>query len=219
MATKRTFAVEATAAARNLDLLRTQISRLQLGLALPQYQRVEFLTLAMLLASALELRAPAVGSGFRIALRFFLKASAFFPVSASLFSLRSLSPLFFAPARLVSFAIFSWRVLILASESELFSISAKWQLPQAFRLVLASELLPLARQILSSTSPYEDAAILWGLAKSQFRPPTFLLPVWLLQLGWVILLLSQRPRFCSSIFPLPASLSESDWAISPAKGN
>src|SRR5213083_1428653 len=85
MATKRTFAVEATAAARNLDLLRTQISRLQLGLALPQYQRVEFLTLAMLLASALELRAPAVGSGFRIALRFFLKASAFFPVSASLF--------------------------------------------------------------------------------------------------------------------------------------
>ena len=219
MATKRTFAVEATAAARNLDLLRTQISRLQLGLALPQYQRVEFLTLAMLLASALELRAPAVGSGFRIALRFFLKASAFFPVSASLFSLRSLSPLFFAPARLVSFAIFSSRVLILASDSEFFSISAKWQLPQAFRLVLASELLPLARQILSSTSPYEDAAILWGLAKSQFRPPTFLLPVWLLQLGWVILLLSQRPRFCSSIFPLPASLSESDWAISPAKGN
>ena len=180
---------------------------------------MEFLTLAMLLASALELRAPAVGSGFRIALRFFLKASAFFPVSASLFSLRSLSPLFFAPARLVSFAIFSWRVLILASESELFSISAKWQLPQAFRLVLASELLPLARQILSPTSPYEDAAILWGLAKSQFRPPTFLLPVWLLQSGWVILLLSQRPRFCSSIFPLPASLSESDWAISPAEGN
>src|SRR6184192_199709 len=78
MATKRTFAVEATAAARNLDLLRTQISRLQLGLALPQYQRVEFLTLAMLLASALELRAPAVGSGFRIARRFFRFRRLFF---------------------------------------------------------------------------------------------------------------------------------------------
>src|SRR5438132_1638248 len=180
------------------------ISRLQLGLALPQDQRVEFLMLAMLLASALELR-----------------ATAFFSVSASLFSLRSLSlsPLFFAPARLGSFAIFSWRVLILAPDSEFFSISAKWQLPQAFRLVLASELLPLARQILSPTSPYEDAAILWGLAKLQFRPPTFLLPVWLLQSGWVILLLSQRPGFCSSIFPLPASLSESDWAISAAEGN
>ena len=208
-------------AVRSLRPAPGPISRLQLGLALPQDQRVEFLMLAMLLASALELRATAVESGFRIALRFFLKASAFFSVSASLFSLRSLSlsPLFFAPARLVSFAIFSSRVLILASDSEFFSTSAKWQLPQAFRLVLASELLPLARQILSPTSPYEDAAILWGLAKLQFRPPTFLLPVWLLQSGWVILLLSQRPRFCSSIFPLPASLSESDWAISAAEGN
>ncbi len=159
---------------------------------------MEFLTLAMLLASALELRATAVESGFQIALRFSPKASESFPASASLFSLR---------------------VLILVSDSELFSISAKWQLPQAFRSPLASDLLPLARQILSPTSPYEDAAILWGLAKLQFRPPTFLLPVWLLQSGWVILLLSQRPRFCSSIFPLPASLSESDWAISPAKGN
>src|SRR5947208_10926921 len=158
MATKRTFAVEATAAARNLDLLRTQISRLQLGLALPQDQRVEFLTLAMLLASALELRATAVESGFQIALRFSPKASESFPASASLFSLRSLSrsPLFFAPARLVSFAIFSSRVLILASDSEVFSISAKWQLPQAFRLVLASELLPLARQILSPACPYAE---------------------------------------------------------------
>ncbi len=182
---------------------------------------MEFLTLAMLLASALELRGAAVGSGFQIALRFFLKASAFFPVLASLFSLRSLSlsPLFFAPARLLSFAIFSWRLLILASDSEFFSISAKWQLPQAFRLVLASELLPVPRQILSPTSIYEDAAILWVLGMPQFRPATFPLLVWPLQLGWVILLLSQRPRFCSSIFPLPASLSESDWAISPAEGN
>ena len=208
-------------AVRSLRPAPGPISRLQLGLALPQDQHVEFLTVAMLLALALQLRAAAVESGFQIALRFSPKASESFPASASLFSLRSLSlsPLFFPPARLVSFAIFSSRVLILASDSEFFSISAKWQLPQAFRLVLASELLPLARQILSPTSPYEDAAILWGLAKLQFRPPTFLLPVWLLQLGWVILLLSQRPRFCSSIFPLPASLSESDWAISPAKGN
>ena len=116
-------------AVRSLPPAPGPISRLQLGLALPQYQRVEFLTLAMLLlASALELRAAAVESGFQIALRFSPKASESFPASASLFSLRllSLSPLFFAPARLVSFAIFSSRVLILASDSEFFSISAKW---------------------------------------------------------------------------------------------
>src|SRR2546429_1779996 len=118
-------------AVRSLRPAPGPISRLQLGLALPQDQRVEFLMLAMLLASALELRATAVESGFRIALRFFLKASAFFSVSASLFSLRSLSlsPLFFAPARLGSFAIFSWRGFIFAADSGVFFVFPARQMP------------------------------------------------------------------------------------------
>src|SRR2546430_3092767 len=139
---KNLCAAAAMEAVRSLRPAPGPISRLQLGRALPQYQRVEFLTLAMLRASALELRAPAVGSGFRIALRFFLKASAFFPVSASLFSLRSLSPLFFAPARLVSFAIFSWRVLLFASGWGRFFVSSHWELAQAVRLVFAFEVRP-----------------------------------------------------------------------------
>src|SRR2546429_4365447 len=124
-------------AVRSLRPAPGPISRLQLGRALPQYQRVEFLTLAMLRASALELRAPAVGSGFRSALRFFLKASAFFPVSASLFSLRSLSlsPLFFAPVRLVSFAIFSLRVFFFLSVSEVFFFFAQLGLSSSCRFV------------------------------------------------------------------------------------
>jgi len=89
---------------------------------------VAFLTAAMPLASARESHGAAVESGFQIALRFFPKASESFPALAFLFLLRllSLSPLFFAPATLLSFAIFSWQLWILASGLEIFSISAKW---------------------------------------------------------------------------------------------
>src|SRR2546422_1562065 len=154
---KNLCAAAAMEAVRSLRPAPGPISRLQLGLALPQDQRVEFLMLAMLLASALELRATAVESGFRIALRFFLKASAFFSVSASLFSLRSLSlsPLFFAPARLGSFAIFSWRVFVFGPDSGFFFIFAQWEFPPAVRLLFASGLLSLARPILSPTLPYD----------------------------------------------------------------
>ena len=175
-----------------------------------------FLTVAMPLASARQSHVAAVESRFQTVWQIFPKASEFFPAWASLFSSLSLSlsPPFFLPATLLSFAIFSWQLLILASGLQISSISLKQVSVRAFRSALALELPSLPRQILSPTLIYEDAAMPLVLAMLQFRPPAFLLPVWLLQLDWVILLVSGKRRVSSSICLLPLWLSQSGLATS-----
>ena len=97
-------------AVRSLRPAPGPISRLQLGLALPQGQHVAFLTVAMPLALALQSHVAAVESRFQTVWQIFPKASEFFPAWASLFSSLSLSlsPPFFVPATLLSFAICIW---------------------------------------------------------------------------------------------------------------
>ena len=179
-----------------------------------------FLTVAMPLASARQSHVAVAGSRFQIVRQIFPKASESFPASAFLFLLWLLSPsqLFCFLTTPFSFAIFFSLVSVLASGLQISSISLKQVSVRAFRSALALELPSLPRQILSPTLIYEDAAMPLVLAMLQFRPPAFLLPVWLLQLDWVILLLSQKPQFSSSIFPLRASISGSGLVIPLVSG-
>ena len=180
-----------------------------------------FLTVAMPLASARQSHVAAVaGSRFQIVRQIFPKASESFPALAFLFLLWLLSPLqlFCFLTTPFSFAIFLSLVSVLASGLQISSISLKQVSVRAFRSALALELPSLPRQILSPTLIYEDAAMPLVLAMLQFRPPAFLLPVWLLQLDWVILLLSQMPQFSSSISPLRASISGSGLVIPLVSG-
>ena len=165
-----------------------------------------FLTVAMPLASARQSHVAAVaGSRFQIVRQIFPKASESFPALAFLFLLWLLSPLqlFCFLTTPFSFAIFLSLVSVLASGLQISSISLKQVSVRAFRSALALELPSLPRQILSPTLIYEDAAMPLVLAMLQFRPPAFLLPVWLLQLDWVILLVSGKRRVSSSICLLP----------------
>ena len=176
-----------------------------------------FLTVAMPLASARQSHVAAVaGSRFQIVRQIFPKASESFPALAFLFLLWLLSPLqlFCFLTTPFSFAIFLSLVSVLASGLQISSISLKQVSVRAFRSALALELPSLPRQILSPTLIYEDAAMPLVLAMLQFRPPAFLLPVWLLQLDWVILLVSGKRRVSSSICLLPLWLSQSGLATS-----
>jgi len=178
---------------------------------------VAFLTVAMPLASARQSHVAAVaGSRFQIVRQIFPKASESFPALAFLFLLWLLSPLqlFCFLTTPFSFAIFLSLVSVLASGLQISSISLKQVSVRAFRSALALELPSLPRQILSPTLIYEDAAMPLVLAMLQFRPPAFLLPVWLLQLDWVILLVSGKRRVSSSICLLPLWLSQSGLATS-----
>ena len=176
-----------------------------------------FLTVAMPLASARQSHVAAVaGSRFQIVRQIFPKASESFPALAFLFLLWLLSPsqIFCFLTTPFSFAIFSSPVSVLASGLQISSISLKQVSVRAFRSALALELPSRPRQILSPTLIYEDAAMPLVLAMLQFRPPAFLLPVWLLQLDWVILLVSGKRRVSSSICLLPLWLSQSGLATS-----
>jgi len=171
----------------------------------------------MPLASARQSHVAAVaGSRFQIVRQIFPKASESFPALAFLFLLWLLSPLqlFCFLTTPFSFAIFLSLVSVLASGLQISSISLKQVSVRAFRSALALELPSLPRQILSPTLIYEDAAMPLVLAMLQFRPPAFLLPVWLLQLDWVILLVSGKRRVSSSICLLPLWLSQSGLATS-----
>src|SRR4029450_2458064 len=100
----------------------------------------------------------------------------------------------------LSFAIFSSHLLVLASDWEIFSISLEGQLIQAFPLALASP--PLHHQILSAAFFCYDLATLLTLA-TLLSPSLLALPTY---------------RFRWSTLPSPASLSESDSAISWVSG-
>ena len=175
-----------------------------------------FLTVAIPLASARQSHVAVAGSRFQIVRQIFPKASESFPALAFLFLLWLLSPLqlFCFLTTPFSFAIFSSPVSVLASGLQISSISLKQVSVRAFRSALVLELPSLPRQILSPTLIYEDAAMPLVLAMLQFRPPAFLLPVWLLQLDWVILLVSGKRRVSSSICLLPLWLSQSGLATS-----
>ena len=175
-----------------------------------------FLTVAIPLASARQSHVAVAGSRFQIVRQIFPKASESFPALAFLFLLWLLSPLqlFCFLTTPFSFAIFLSLVSVLASGLQISSISLKQVSVRAFRSALALELPSLPRQILSPTLIYEDAAMPLVLAMLQFRPPAFLLPVWLLQLDCVILLVSGKRRVSSSICLLPLWLSQSGLATS-----
>jgi len=177
---------------------------------------VAFLTVAIPLASARQSHVAVAGSRFQIVRQIFPKASESFPALAFLFLLWLLSPsqIFCFLTTPFSFAIFSSPVSVLASGLQISSISLKQVSVRAFRSALVVELPSLPRQILSPTLIYEDAAMPLVLAMLQFRPPAFLLPVWLLQLDWVILLVSGKRRVSSSICLLPLWLSQSGLATS-----
>ena len=194
---------------------RPRIFRLQPVLALPQDQRVEFWTAAMLSASARQPRAAAVGSGSRTG-RYFLPEVALesFPALAFLLlsQFLSLSQFLCVLKSLLSFAFFSSLILALASGSQIFSISLKRQSVRAFRWALALGLPPLSHRIFSPNLLYEDAAIRLLMARRRFRSPSY--PSRKFSgLGWVIPLPWQRRRSFLSTPLLLASPFESEAMI------
>ena len=119
-------------------------------------------------------------------------------------------------ATFLSFAIFSSRFLALALDWRIFSISAKPQLAQAFRSVLALALSPLPRSSLSPNSvSQQDAAIPAVCAMQLFRSSTLLSPTSPCESA-VILLVWPKGCVFSSTSSLPLWLSELPWAISLA---
>ena len=163
-------------------LPRCLTSRSRLVPALPQEQRVEPLPAAIRLESAPQSPVAALGSILQMAQEIFRKAaSGSFPVLASLFLFWLLSPsqLFCLPTTRFSFSIFSSSLLVLASGSEIFSISLQPELvraPQSRGSILALGLPPLRRQILSPISIWEPA-IRPASAMLRSRSLPFLLPV------------------------------------------
>ena len=112
--------------AQNPGLPRYLISQLQPAPALPQEQRVELLSVAILRASARQPFVLAVDSNPQMAPQLFLEAgSESFPAVAFPFLFRLLSPsqIFCLSTTPFSFAIFSSHPLVLASGWEIFSIS------------------------------------------------------------------------------------------------
>lgn len=147
-----------------------------------------------------------------------------FPVSAFvfLFWLLSISSLFCFWRYFFSFVISSSHPLVLVSGCEIFSISLKPRLVRVFRSVLALGLPLLLRQMLSSTSIFENAAIPLTLAMRGLRSILRLL-ISLSRLGWAIFLtsLTRSSSFSSASNCLPPLWLwpwQPGWVIWPGSG-
>lgn len=178
-------------AARIPGLPRTRISRSQLALARPPEGLAESLTPAILPGLARPQHEVAADSEFRK-----MPGTApsavweFFPA----LSLPFARP-FCVLTRFLSFAIFSFRLLVLASGSQIFSVSASSQSLRAFRSVSALPIPRLRRQTFSAVWTLQsDVAIPLETAIRPFRSSTLLSPVSLFQLGWAIFLLLQKQQ-------------------------
>jgi hypothetical protein len=129
----------------------------------------------MVLALAQLQREGPAGLDSPMPRKFRLKlVSEFFRALAPLLHAFWLSQLLLVQATLLSCVIFSLQFSILALGSEIFSFSAKRQVPEESRSALASELLPLLRQIFLPASLHAEIEIPLPLAMPPWRALIFL---------------------------------------------
>ena len=184
-------------AARIPGLPRPRISRSQLALARPPDGLAESLTPAILPGLARPQHEVAADSQFRKMPG--TAPSAVWEFSPALWLLPGLQPSLAQPfcvrTGFLSFAIFSFQLLVLASGSRIFSVFASSQSLRAFRSVSALPIPRLRRQTFSAVWTLQsDVAIPLETAIRPFRSSSLLSPVSLFQLGWAILLLLQKQQ-------------------------